>query len=405
MKKYCFLLLCLLLLLGACRKKEQNRTEEARPFDTEEPILMEETAAPEAKETSDGPVSLSDMLEDITKALDDSDPEVWYHHYNNRSIVYKDGFTYRIFSDGIYRRAAGSTDWEPLYQGKMSGNHALEAYREFLYFTLDREGLDPNPSTKFVPQTLWQLDRNTLECKKIGDMAENTPYIFSIYEENLYIGYSLFGALRYNVYPLDAEGMPGEKMAEDSPDFICAKQNAYSLEEEAHIMQEGGGAPSDSPQMSDMEREVIPIPCCTAMLNGYYVTTKYYNELSAHFYLTNSATGEQQFLFDAYIILAVTPTGIFYHETAADADPFHYYSFYQKEPHPFLKEEITYEHFRLLTYDRAWLYFYDDNRIMRMSRSTGETEAFLDVNSENLNISYCAVDPEYFYLDEEMYPL
>ena len=134
MKKYCFLLLCLLLLLGACRKKEQNRTEEARPFDTEEPILMEETAAPEAKETSDGPVSLSDMLEDITKALDDSDPEVWYHHYNNRSIVYKDGFTYRIFSDGIYRRAAGSTDWEPLYQGKMSGNHALEAYREFLYY-------------------------------------------------------------------------------------------------------------------------------------------------------------------------------------------------------------------------------------------------------------------------------
>ena len=42
---------------------------------------------------------------------------------------------------------------------------------------------------------------------------------------------------------------------------------------------------------------------------------------------------------------------------------------------------------------------------MRMSRSTGETEAFLDVNSENLNINYCAVDPEYFYLDEEMYPL
>lgn len=43
MKKYCFLLLCSLLLLGACRKKGIEAAEEPQRFDTEEPILSEET--------------------------------------------------------------------------------------------------------------------------------------------------------------------------------------------------------------------------------------------------------------------------------------------------------------------------------------------------------------------------
>ena len=38
-------------------------------------------------------MSLADMLEDITDAIDESDPAVWYHHYNNRYIVYENGFT------------------------------------------------------------------------------------------------------------------------------------------------------------------------------------------------------------------------------------------------------------------------------------------------------------------------
>ena len=169
-------------------------------------------------------MSLTDMLEDITDAIDESDPAVWYHHYNNRYIVYENGFTYRIFSDGIYRRAAGSEDWELLYHGDMSYNHSLDYYKDYLYFTLDREG-EP-PDAVFVRQTLWQLNLNTLECKKIGDMIEDLPYIFAVYDGNLYIGYTRFMALRYDVYPLDEQGMPGEKMEEASPDFLCAGQNA-----------------------------------------------------------------------------------------------------------------------------------------------------------------------------------
>ena len=102
-----------------------------------------------------------------------------------------------------------------------------------------------------VSGTLWQLNLDTLESREIGNMVEDLPYIFSIYNGNLYIGSSLFGALRYDVYPLDSQGMPGEKMDEASPDFICAEQNAFSLEE-----------------------EVLPIPDCAAMLNGYFITKK-----------------------------------------------------------------------------------------------------------------------------------
>lgn len=119
MKKYCFLLLCSLLLLGACRKEGIEAAEEPQRFDTEEPILREETGeSAGTKEALAESMSLSDLLDDITGAFNDKDPEVWYHHYKNRSLVYKNGFTYRIFSDGIYRRPAGSSDWEPLYQGK-----------------------------------------------------------------------------------------------------------------------------------------------------------------------------------------------------------------------------------------------------------------------------------------------
>lgn len=401
MKKYAYLLLCFLLLLGACGKKERELPEETPRYDTEEPVLDGDMS--DGEQAPAKPMSLSDMLEDITDAFDDSDPAVWYRHYHNRSIVYEDGFTYRIFSDGIYRRAAGSSQWDALYQGEMSQGHALGKYKEFLYFTLNREGADPKEH--FVPQTLWQLNLDTLESREIGNMVEDLPYIFSIYNGNLYIGSSLFGALRYDVYPLDSQGMPGEKMDEASPDFICAEQNAFSLEENTYREQTGGAGPYYSPEMLEMEEEVLPIPDCAAMLNGYFITKKIHTEAAAHFYLTNSATKEQQLLFDAYDILAVTPTGIYYYGDGTQIDTFHYYSFLQKEALSFLNEEISYDSFYLLTYDRAWLYFYDHSHIMRMSRSTGETEIFLHTVPENLNSSYCAVDPEYFYLDDEMIPL
>lgn len=398
MKKYCFLLLCSLLLLGACRKEGIEAAEEPQRFDTEEPILGEETGeSAGTKEALAESMSLSDLLDDITGAFNDKDPEVWYYHYKNRSLVYKNGFTYRIFSDGIYRRPAGSSDWEPLYQGKMSGGHALEYYKDFLYFTLDREGEDPE--AVFTRQTLWQLNLDTLECKKVGNMEENYPFLFSIYDGKLYIGYSRIGALRYDVYPLDEEGMPGEKLPETSPDFLCARQNAYSLEEDTYGYRAGS-----SPEMQGMVQEVIPTPLCAAMLNGCFLTKSYRDETFSRFYLSNAA-GEDQYLFDACEILAVTPTGLYYCGDGTQSGTLYYYSFFQKESLPILYPDITFENFYLLTYDRAWLYFHENGRIMRMSRSTGATEVFLDVIPEGALLQYCAVDPEYFYLDEVMYPL
>lgn len=401
MRKYSYLLLCFLFLLGGCGKIEKETTEETQRFDTEEAILFEETA--EASETaSSESVSLSGMLENITNSIDDSDSEIWYRHYKNRTIVYENGFTYRIFSDGIYRRAEGSKDWEPLYQGKMTGGCTLESFKEFLYFTLNREGEDPEGV--FVRQTLWQLNLNTLECKKIGDMIEDLPYMFSVYNENLYIGYSRIGALRYDAYPLNEQGIPGEKIDESSSDFLCAGQNAYSWEEDKYGYSFGGRLPVVSPDAIEMAWEVIPAPLCASMLNGYYLTRRYCDETFGHFYLTNAA-GDEQYLFDACEILAVTPTGIYYCGDETDRSTLHYYSFFQKEPLPLLYPEVTFENYTLLTYDRAWLYYHEDGSIMRMSRSTGATEVFLETIPEDINFRYCAIDPEYFYLGEEMYPL
>ncbi len=403
MKKYCYLLLCFLFLLGGCGKKETETAKDAQSFGTEEAILSEVPgSAPEEEAITPEPMSLADMLEDITDAIDESDPAVWYHHYKNRYIVYENGFTYRIFSDGIYRRAAGSEDWELLYHGDMSYNHSLDYYKDYLYFTLDREG-EP-PDAVFVRQTLWQLNLNTLECKKIGDMIEDLPYIFAVYDGNLYIGYTRFMALRYDVYPLDEQGMPGEKMEEASPDFLCAGQNAYSREEDKYGYSFSGRLTVMSPDTPEMAREVIPTPLCASMLNGYYLTTRYRDELFSHFYLTNSA-GEEQPLFDACMILAVTPAGLYYFGDGTESSAMHYYSFYQKESLPLLYPEDTYEFYSLLTYDRAWLYIRGDSCILRMSRSTGDIEVFLDNLPEDTDFKHCAVDPEYFYLGEEMYPI
>ena len=132
MKKYCYLLLCFLFLLGGCGKKETETAKDAQSFGTEEAILSEVPGStPEEEAIPPEPMSLADMLEDITDAIDESDPAVWYHHYKNRYIVYENGFTYRIFSDGIYRRAAGCEDWELLYHGNMSYNHSLDHYKDY----------------------------------------------------------------------------------------------------------------------------------------------------------------------------------------------------------------------------------------------------------------------------------
>lgn len=405
MKRNYLFLLCFLLALGACGQKGKNISELPPKYNTEEPVLSEDPEGDSVNEANASPkaASLSDMLDDITGSVDTNDPATWYSHYNNRTIIYENSYTYRIFSDGIYRRAAGSKEWEALYSGEMSSNHALQLYNDFLYFTLDREGSDPEAI--LVPQTLWQLNLNTLESRKIGDMIENVPYITSIYDGNLYIGYTLYGALRYDVYPLNDQGMPEDKLSEDSPDFICAKQNAFSLEEESHWNHSDRSGSLYSSEMLEMKKEVIPIPFCAQILNGYYLTQGYYDESLTHFYLTKADTGEDQFLFDAYLVLAITPTGIYYRGEEVNGNDFYYYSFSQNASLTALHTEISSETFRLLTYDRAWLYFQVDNSIVRMSRSTGDVETFLETIPGNINLRYCAIDPEYLYVDETMYPL
>ena len=65
MKKYCYLLLCFLFLLGGCGKKETETAKDAQSFGTEEAILSEVPGStPEEEAIPPEPMSLTDMLED-----------------------------------------------------------------------------------------------------------------------------------------------------------------------------------------------------------------------------------------------------------------------------------------------------------------------------------------------------
>ena len=91
------LILTVLLFISACGNKEQDQnkennaetienTESTSEFHTEDEVIAEEN---------------SESAEDTSETVSE---ESWVNHYYNRGIYFKDGYTYRQFADGLYRR-------------------------------------------------------------------------------------------------------------------------------------------------------------------------------------------------------------------------------------------------------------------------------------------------------------
>lgn len=105
-KTKCFmfgLVFLLILSVSACGKKgeeqiEEENIENASEFHTEDEVIAEEGTEKGTKEEPDNTEGGTDAVPE----------ESWVNHYYNRGIYFKDGYTYRQFADGLYRRQAGT---------------------------------------------------------------------------------------------------------------------------------------------------------------------------------------------------------------------------------------------------------------------------------------------------------
>ena len=72
----------------------------------------------------------AEKVEEAVKTVEapenqEKEEESWINHYYNRGIYFKDGYTYRQFADGLYRRGTGSDEWELLFENPMNYGRGL----------------------------------------------------------------------------------------------------------------------------------------------------------------------------------------------------------------------------------------------------------------------------------------
>ena len=64
--------------------------------------------------------------------------ESWINHYYNRGIYYMDGYTYRQFPDGLYRRKKGTENWELLRRIHSIRQRADLVWQPTLFYMLPK---------------------------------------------------------------------------------------------------------------------------------------------------------------------------------------------------------------------------------------------------------------------------
>ena len=352
--RYIFgLILTVLLFISACGNKEQDQnkennaetienTESTSEFHTEDEVIAEEN---------------SESAEDTSETVSE---ESWVNHYYNRGIYFKDGYTYRQFADGLYRRQAGTDNWELLTVESLVG--VLSVYKDCLY---------------------------------VQNFAADG-------------GYQI-----YDGYRLDEDGNILEKLDSDGEDFICREQNKYSLAEYQEMSGTASGRRGSDTNLKELKNEVIPIPACAAMLGGKAVLSQYKDESSVSIFLRDVDSGEDSFLFDAESVLLVTGEGIYY--TTVYEENFKFYSFKEQKSInlgvSISIEDIPAYSSTYFTYDENAFYYYDINsdtkRIVRISKDdwSAETIAEGDILDREAGWRINQVDEEYFYHGDQMYPV
>jgi len=263
------------------------------------------------------------VREEIVKEAEE-EPESWVNHYYNRGIYEKDGYTYRQFPGGIFRRKAGFSEWEQLCEIPISVGRGLTAYGDRLYFTCYQEEADEEGSG--WNNSVFYLDLNTGEA---GELLTAGPLASTVvvYDGCLYVEHLEEGYMLYDGWRLDENGEIREKLDNESENFICYEQNLYNLAEYEMMRTYGqneGAGNHPGEIVRKAKHGVISIPYCAAMLGGKAVLQQQNDESTSHFYLRDLNTGEDTFLFDAADVLFVLQDGIYY---VTDSSMLMYYSF------------------------------------------------------------------------------
>lgn len=363
--------------------------------------------------------NLFDSMEDIQakkaeEVLANTPPGSWVNHYYNRGIYEKDGYTYRQFRDGLYRRQEGTDIWELLCEVPIHVGRGLTAYGDRMYFTCYQVANDIQGSG--WNNSVFYLDLNTMEYGELLS-TESLASTVVVYEGCLYFQYLVEGYMQYDGYLLDKSGEVLEKLDAESEDFLCYEQNQYNIAEYETTSPSNHANIFVNPYevVSTMKSEVIPIPYCASVLNGKTVLQQQNDESSFHYFLRDLKTGEESLLFDAASILFITDDGILYF--AAAGNMVKYYSFADHTSQEVVLPEFEETHNlhidSYLTYDEQAFYFYDYGedsgipRILRLSYNDWSLEVVAEgeVLSETEDYRVNQTDDEYFYHGDQMYPV
>ena len=219
------LVFLLILSVSACGKKreeqiEEENTESVSEFHTEDEVIAEEG-------TEKGTKGEPDNTEGGTDAVPE---ESWVNHYYNRGIYFKDGYTYRQFADGLYRRQAGTDSWELLCGITANYGPGLTCYGDRLYFTGYEEEADTQGSG--WNNAVFYYDLDTGESGNLLNTGTLTGAL-NVYDGCLYVqSFALDGGyMVYDGYRLNEEGEILEQLDSEAEDFLCREQNEYSIAE------------------------------------------------------------------------------------------------------------------------------------------------------------------------------
>ena len=354
------------------------------------------------------------QTEKAEEALSNTPQGSWVNHYYNRGIYEKDGYTYRQFRDGLYRRQEGTDIWELLCEVPIHVGRGLTAYGNRMYFTCYQVANDIQGSG--WNNSVFYLDLNTMEYGELLS-TESLASTVVVYESCLCFQYLVEGYMRYDGYLLDESGEVLEKLDAESEDFLCYEQNQYNIAEYETISPSSHVNVFVNPYevVSTMKSEVIPIPYCASVLNGKTVFQQQNDESSFHYFLRDLKTGEESLLFDASAILFITDDGILYFATAGNMVK--YYSFADHTSQEVVLPEFEETHNlhidSYLTYDEQAFYFYDYGedsgipRILRLSYNDWSLDVVAEgeILSETEDYRVNQVDGEYFYHWDQMYPV
>ena len=407
------LIFLLILSVSACGKKEEEQmeeesTESASEFHTEDEVIAEEGTGKGTKEEPDNTEGGTDAVPE----------ESWVNHYYNRGIYFKDGYTYRQFADGLYRRQAGTDSWELLCGITANYGPGLTCYGDRLYFTGYEEEADTQGSG--WNNAVFYYDLDTGESGNLLNVGTLTGAL-NVYDGCLYVqSFALDGGyMVYDGYRLNEEGEILEQLDSEAEDFLCREQNEYSIAEYELMHGPVSGRRSSGTSIDELKEEVISTPACAAMLDGKVVLRQQKGEGGSNYFLRDLTTGEDELLFDASDILTVMKDGIYYFPSTGAEESLMYYSFADGTNRELPMPEFWQGDNRMMnpssyiTWDQEALYFFnygsedDAAQIVKISLSDGsvetivEGEALMETEAYRIN----QVDEEYFYHGDQMYPL